>query len=108
MKRPAMNNLKQKWKEFTVWFVEQCGYTNLKIEKCQIRFVLYFKTKIRHDNSNYAQKFFEDGLVEAGFVVDDDSEHITSTTVECRYDKNNPRTEIYVYITEVSQNEDQE
>ena len=35
MKRPMMNALKQKWKDFIVWFVRAQGYANLRIEKCK-------------------------------------------------------------------------
>jgi hypothetical protein len=39
-------------------------------------------------------------LSESGFIVDDDSTHITSLTMECYVDKDNPRTEINVTILE--------
>jgi peroxiredoxin family protein len=44
MKRPMMNALKQKRKAFMVWFIEQNGYTNLKLDKCEMSFIVYFKT----------------------------------------------------------------
>lgn len=43
-------------------------------------------------------KFILDGLSESGFIVDDDSKHVTSLTMECYVDKENPRTEIEVLI----------
>lgn len=49
MKRPQMNSVKQKWKDFIVWFVEKQGYSNLHIEKCEIDFFTYYKTNRRHD-----------------------------------------------------------
>lgn len=39
-----------------------------------------------------------DGFVESEFLVDDDSKHITSLTLECYVDKDNPRTEIEVIV----------
>ena len=33
MKRPMMNALKQRWKDFIGWFVTEQGYANLRIEK---------------------------------------------------------------------------
>ena len=34
-------------------------------------------------------------------IIDDDSKHITSLTMECYVDKDNPRTEMEVIITDV-------
>jgi len=98
MKRPMMNALKQKCGDFMVWFIEYSGYTNLHIEECEMIFTSYFKTKIRHDTDNTVPKFFLDGLSESGFIIDDDSKHLTSLTLKCGYDKENPRTEIEVII----------
>ncbi len=96
MKRPQMNDLKQKIKEFIVWFVEDQGLTNKGIEKCSMTFVSYFKTRMRTDVDNYTPKFFLDGLVESGFIVSDDYFHVESLLLKCGYDKERPRTEIYV------------
>lgn len=96
MKRPQMNGLKQQLKEFIVWFVEDQGLTNKKLEKCSMTFVSYFKTRIRTDIDNYAPKFYMDGLVEAGLIIDDDYLHIESLTMKCGWDKEHPRTEIYI------------
>lgn len=98
MKRPMMNALKQKWKDFIIWFIEKQGYTNLHIERCEMKFTTYYKTNRRHDIDNSCPKFILDGLSESGFIVDDDSKHITSLTMECYVDKENPRTEIYIKI----------
>ena len=96
MKRMPMNNLKSKWKEFVVWFVEENGLTNKKIEKCTMTFVSFFKTKVKKDCDNQTPKFLLDGFVEAGLIVDDDFFHLESITIRCGYDKLNPRTEIYI------------
>lgn len=98
MKRPMMNALKQKWKIFIKWFIENQGYSNLHIEKCEMKFITYYKTNRRHDIDNSCPKFILDGLAESGFIVDDDSNHITSLSMECYVDKENPRTEIFVYF----------
>ncbi|MDF2700898.1 MAG: hypothetical protein K0Q49_2462 [Haloplasmataceae bacterium] len=98
MKRPMMNALKQRWKDFMVWFVDYCGYTNLHINKCEMIFTTYFKTKIRHDTDNTVPKFLLDGLSESGFIIDDDSKHLTSLTLRCDYDNENPRTVIEIKI----------
>ena len=92
-----MNDLKQKWKEFIIWFVEDNKLTNKKIEKCSMTFVSYFKTKIRKDVDNTVPKFILDGMSESGLIIDDDSLHVESLTLKCGYDKENPRTEIFIY-----------
>lgn len=96
MKRNMMNDLKQKWKNFIIWFVEDQGYTNLHIEECEMKFITYYKTNRRHDIDNSVPKFILDGLSESGMIIDDDSKHITSLTMQCFVDKENPRTEIHI------------
>lgn len=98
MKRPMMNALKQKWKDFIIWFVESKGYTNLRIDKCEMAFKTYYSNHRRHDNDNSVPKFILDGLVDGGFIVDDDSEHLTKLSLQCFSDVEHPRTEIHVKI----------
>ena len=98
MKRPMMNALKQKWKDFIKWFVENQGYANLHIQNCEMKFTTYYKTNRRHDVDAACPKFILDGFAESGFIIDDDSKHLTSLLLECYVDKNNPRTEIEVII----------
>lgn len=100
MPRPAMNALKQKWKEFIIWFVEDQGYTNLRIEKCELTYTVFYSNNRRHDPDNAAPKFINDGLVESGFLVDDDSLHVKKLTLICETDTDRPRTEIAVKILE--------
>ena len=98
MKRPMMNALKQKWKEFIVWFINNQGYSNLHINRCELQFRTYYPNNRRHDVDNSVPKFILDGLVESGFVEDDDSKHIEKLTLECFTDTEHPRTEITVNI----------
>ena len=98
MKRPMMNALKQRWKDFIKWFVNEQGYTNLHIQKCEIHQIVYYPNSRRHDIDNSVPKFILDGFVESGMVVDDDSEHIVKLTLECKIDRANPRTELYIKI----------
>lgn len=97
MKRPQMNALKQAWKEFIVWVVEENGLTNKKINKSNMTFISYFRTKVRKDVDNTVPKFIIDGFSESGLIIDDDFLHLESITLKCGYDKENPRTEIYIY-----------
>lgn len=93
-----MNNLKQRWKNLMKWFVADQGYSNLRIDKCEIKQIIYYPTNRRHDIDNSVPKFILDGLVESGMIIDDDSKHITKLTLECFVDKENPRTELYFTI----------
>ena len=100
MKRPMMNALKQKWKDFIKYIIESQGYSNLHIEKCEMKFVTYYDTNRRHDVDATCPKFILDGFAESGFIVDDDSKHLTKLILECYVDKDNPRTEIGIKILE--------
>ena len=101
MKRPQMNALKQKWKDFIVYFIRNSEYSDVHIEQCELRFVTYYGTERRHDIDNGCPKFILDGLCESGFIIDDDSKHITSLTMQCFVDAGNPRTEIEVNVSKL-------
>lgn len=100
MKRPMMNSLKQRWKDFIVWLVNNLGYSSLKIERCEISQSIYYPTNRRHDIDNSTPKFILDGLVESGMIVDDDSNHIDRLTLQVGVDKKHPRTELIIKIKE--------
>lgn len=100
MKRPMMNGLKQKWKDFICWFVNEQGYSNLRIKRCEIAQKIYYETNRRHDLDNGVPKFILDGLVQSGMIDDDDSEHISKITLECATDHDNPRTVLNITIYE--------
>lgn len=99
MKRPMMNALKQKWKDFIKWLVDTKGYSNLRIEKCEINQVVYYPNNRRHDIDNTVPKFILDGLVESGMIVDDDHLHISKLVLSCGVDTSHPRTELNIKIT---------
>lgn len=98
MKRPMMNALKQRWKDFIAWVIEDQGYTNLRINRCDMRFDTYYPTNRRHDTDNSCPKFIIDGLCQSGFIVDDDCTHLTTLVLVCHVDKEHPRTEIMVRV----------
>jgi len=101
MKRPMMNALKQKWKDFIVWFIKSQGYDNLRITKCDVEFNTYYSSARRHDTDNSCPKFIIDGLCESGLIIDDDSNHITSLLLKCFVDPERPRTEIFIRNIEI-------
>ena len=98
MKRPAMNSLKQKWKDFVVWFIKDLGYQNMKIGSCEIEVRTYRKINREFDLDNTTIKFIQDGLVESEFLVDDNYKVLKKLVLTGGVDKNNPRTEIIVRI----------
>ena len=69
MKRPMMNALKQKWKDFIVWFIRAQGYANLHIEQCEVEQTVYYPNNRRHDIDNSVPKFILDGMVESGLIL---------------------------------------
>ena len=97
-----MNALKQRWKEFIVYFIKSLGYENLKINKCEMTFITYMKTRHKADVDAYTPKFILDGFTESGFIIDDNYTILKSITLKIDYDKENPRTEIYVKVIEDS------
>ncbi|WP_337935038.1 hypothetical protein [Jutongia sp.] len=96
--RIQMNALKQKWKAFGCWLIDQLGYTDKHLESFDIEYIVYFDTKRRHDVDNQIPKFLLDSFTESGFIVDDDEKHLHSLTLKTGYDKQNPRTEIIITI----------
>lgn len=98
MKRPQMNNEKQKWKEFIVWLIGENNLQDKKINRATITFTYYFPTKHRHDADNYTPKNLMDGFTESGLLIDDDFNHIEMLCIKGGYDKNNPRTEMDIEI----------
>ena len=96
MQRPQMNDLKQKWKDFTIWLVKKNGLEGKKLDCFDMRFVTYMPTKRRIDPDNTVPKFILDGFTESGFIVDDDGQHLKSLTLCADYDRDFPRTEIFI------------
>lgn len=98
MKRPMMNALKRKWKDFIVWYIDTLGYTNLRIDKCEIKQHVFFPNNREHDVDNTVPKFILDGFVESGFIVNDNSKHISELRLRCDTGCSYPRTEFTIYV----------
>lgn len=94
--RMQMNQLKQKWKDFIIWWIDDLGLSNKKLDNFTVEVIVYFNIKRRHDIDNQIPKFILDGFTESGFIVDDDEHHLTKLILSTGYDKENPRTEIYI------------
>lgn len=100
MTRLQKNTEKQKWKDFVVWWIESLGLTNTKLSHFEIIETVYFDTRRRVDPDNVTPKWILDGFTEAGFIVDDDGDHLSSLTIKTGYDKDWPRTEFVIKILE--------
>lgn len=96
--RIQMNSLKQKWKEFVKFWIKLEKLENRQLDNFDIVLTVFFNTRRRHDTDNQVPKFILDGFTESGFIVDDDEKHLHSLTLKTGYDKENPRTEIEVFI----------
>lgn len=95
-----MNQLKQKHKDFIVWFINKLGYANLMLDKVTMTVNIYKANNIRMDCDNATGKFWNDGFTEAKFWVDDDFKHVKSITTTINVDKEWPRTEIIINTIE--------
>lgn len=96
--RLQMNDMKQKWKDFIKWWIEDLGYQDMRLSDVDMTYDIYHPSKRRTDPDNYTPKFIHDGFVDAGFLLDDDRDHLKSLTIRCHVDKLNPRTEIEVTV----------
>lgn len=94
--RLQMNALKQKHKDFIIWWINELGLQNSHLEDFEAEFTVYMPTKRRSDPDNFVPKFWLDGFTEAGFITDDDGKHLKKLSLSTNYDKDNPRTEITI------------
>ena len=98
LRRPMMNAMKQRHKDFIVWLIKKLGYQDLQLSHFTMKCKVFMPSRRRCDPDNITPKFWNDGFTEAGFIVDDDYKHLESLTLECGYDKDNPRTEIEITV----------
>ena len=104
--RIQQNAIKQRWKEFGMYVVKKYGFENLMLEKFEMDISVYMKTKRRFDLDNHCNcKLLLDSFTASGFIVDDDSLHLTKMVLSGGYDKDNPRTEITLRTIEEEQEE---
>lgn len=96
MIRMQQNNLKGKYKEFSIWLAEYYKINNLNLDNALITYTFYFKTHARHDFDNLmlTPKLVNDGFVEAKVFKDDCGEFLKLSFSPFQYDKNNPRVEM--------------
>jgi hypothetical protein len=98
MKRMVQNSLKQKYKDFSVWLASYYSVADLHLSKAEFTYEFFFADHRRRDFDNLCltPKLINDGLVEAGTLIDDDGEKLMITFRPFQYDKINPRVEISI------------
>lgn len=96
--RPIMNNLKQTWHDFVVWWIYDLHLENEALDKFKMKFTTYMPTKRRSDPDNMTPKFILDGFTDSGFIQDDSGTHLKELTLSTDYDKRRPRLEIEVEV----------
>lgn len=98
MRRMQQNDLKKKYKEFSMWLASYYKIANLNLDKLEIVYTFYFPNHIRRDMDNLllTPKFFNDGFVESKVMVDDRGDMLQIVFDSFKYDKFNPRVEITI------------
>jgi crossover junction endodeoxyribonuclease RusA len=98
IKRIVQNALKQNYKEFSIWLASYYNVANLNLDKAEFTYTFYFPDHRRRDVDNLllTPKFINDGLVEAGVLVDDNGENLRLMFNPFQYDKLNPRVEFII------------
>jgi hypothetical protein len=98
MKRMQQNNLKQKYKEFSMWLASYYKIANLNLDQLEISYTFYFPNHIRRDMDNLllTPKFFNDGFVASNVMHDDSGDILQIRFERFRYDKDNPRVEMII------------
>lgn len=102
-----MNNLKQTWKEFIVWWMNDLNLSDMKIKRFNMSVTTYMPTRRRSDPDNCTPKFILDGMTESGFLYDDDGIHLKKLSLSTNYDKDHPRTEILIEILDKENTKDE-
>lgn len=102
MKRPQMNETKQKHKDFIVWVCGKLGIQNMLIDDCEIFLELIFHDKRLRDLDNHigGYKLWADGLTErdgCGVIVDDNYQICKKLSSTITYDKGVKKTLIHIY-----------
>ena len=92
MRRPMMNSLKQKWKEFGEFVVDYYGLADLGISKCKCKYIVhktYVNKKTRSDIDNITPKFILDSLTASasGVICDDSCDVVEELTLKIIYEQ---------------------
>lgn len=71
---------KEKWNEFIIWLVGEIDYKNLKMKKVRMIYGFEFESNrlCDWDNRCIAIKYINDGLVNAGMLIEDHYKVVTN------------------------------
>jgi len=103
MSSEIYGSLKEKWGDFGVWVANRYGMADKLIDNAMIELKVYSQTKAQKDCDNIAggYKLFGDGfIVKSGMFIDDNYKHINPLLISLDYDKENPRMEIRITVTD--------
>lgn len=106
LRRPTMNSLKQRWKDFGKFVVDKYGLCDLGISKCKCKYIIHksYVNKIKRcDNDNFTPKFILDSLTaeSSGVLVDDSTQCIEELTIKIIHEQNiQEYSEIILYDCE--------
>ena len=71
LRRPMMNALKQRWKDFGIWWLKKLGYDGLMLDKVKVEITVFMPTRRRADIDNHCcEKFLWDAFTEAAQTID--------------------------------------
>ena len=110
MRRPMMNSLKQRWKEFGKFVVDYYGLADLGISKCKCKYIVhktYVKSYKSSDCDNIVPKFILDSLTAgaSGVICDDSSDVIEELTLKIVHEQNSYKSsKIIFYDCEYDKN----
>lgn len=102
MRRPMMNSLKSRWKDFGKFVVDYYGLTDLGISKCKCKYIVhktYVKSYKRSDCDNIVPKFILDSLTAeaSGVLVDDSCDVIEELTLSIINEQNSYKSSKIVF-----------
>lgn len=83
----AKNTLKQNWKDYVSMVVEELGYKDLGIDKCEIYVHITKPTRVKFDLDNTSIKFIQDSLVHNNVIIEDNYTVLSKLTYEGEYIK---------------------
>ena len=87
--------VKKKTTELVCEYAKALNIPPMRFAWIQMR--IYFPDKRRRDMDNYSPKYFVDGLTKAGVIEDDNSNSVFILPTALLYDKQRPRTELYIF-----------
>lgn len=102
MRRPMMNGLKQKWKDFGKFVVDYYELADLGISKCKCKYIVhktYVDKKRRSDCDNIVPKFILDSLTAetSGVICDDSCDVIEELTLKIIYEQNSYKSSKIIF-----------